>query len=606
MNHDMSNNLYWLKQRIDQSTNCDELVVLIREELTPLLPHKAQGQVAASLLVEAFRVMQRLTTADAALGELMIREYLLNYLEEEETGIQTRLASQLRECLVDWFEQYAEQERVAVRAKIVEYLLEHFRRRPSRELCWTFATIGYRQPSLVTALWESMRDEAPDETDIALATLTALGVPLHARNPLLERIHQQLAIRLSQPLLVALSRLADVASLPIARQACLEAESAHLRSLALHVLIAIADTPRPVRFVPHLLEREFVVSPIQDQVWRTVIELYEDNPEHFAFDLYMGGDLAPRCDSQAVVPTLVEWLGRKVEQREPFPVVCYRLEDCIRPHQLMGWQKTASSEAGRAAIESLRQAACLDTKFAGRSATAEMHGKEAAWGALLRLGAEDALGWFEEAVGQETNRYLRRELCEWFACFQHDPLPPRIVEWVTQPYDAQSSDDSSAELVARLGAVEIARSAATVEAFEALLHCGLTSQGQPLLASATALAEVALVLAREGKRQVVDQLVAHYLSQTKKPQVAVEVCALEVLGAEHLLTAEQVATLAECLLTQERDPYEQGYLITAVGTSDLPLSDEFIGRCKQWARERNDQACWQSFALLAGGEMLLV
>src|SRR5207248_10183532 len=136
------------------------------------------------------------------------------------------------------------------------------------------------------------------------------------------------------------------------------------------------------------------------------------------------------------------------------------------------------------AIPVLRQSACQDTRFAGRSATHEMHIKEAAWGTLLRMGYAEALGWFEEAVSHETNAYLRGDLCDLFACFCVDHLPDDVLASITERYDAKLPDptgQASAEISIRLGAVKVARSAASRQAFEALLECGLTYDGQPLL-----------------------------------------------------------------------------------------------------------------------------
>jgi hypothetical protein len=234
-----------------------------------------------------------------------------------------------------------------------------------------------------------------------------------------------------------------------------------------------------------------------------------------------------------------------------------------------------------------------------------MHEKEAAWGILFRMMYERALDWFASAVSAETNRYVRKELCDLFACFRLDPLPPEVLPWIVETFDAQSSHPSSAELVARMGAVEVAHSVASVQAFEALLGCGLTFGGQPLLASVEALADVALVLAREGNSAVIETLVDTAVHHPNNARRMAAGRALENLAAEDLLPMQSAAPLLEALLTQEeRDPYERSFLVAALAHIDT-LPKELLLRLKQWARDRDDWLAIQSFAVLAQRDALL-
>src|SRR5258708_1069033 len=118
------------------------------------------------------------------------------------------------------------------------------------------------------------------------------------------------------------------------------------------------------------------------------------------------------------------------------------------------------------------------------------------------MGYAEELGWFEEAVGHETNPYLRGRLCDLFACFCLDPLPDDVRVSITGRFDARGQDptgQTSAEISVCFGAVKVASSAASMQAFEALLECGLTYDGQPLMVTVEALAEAACALARRGE-----------------------------------------------------------------------------------------------------------
>src|SRR6266568_7334850 len=218
MMHEMSNNLYAIRQKIDQSTRSDELVHVI-EEITPHLAGDQNSRELYQLLVDAFQSLRMLTSGDVHQGEQVIRNHLLGYLEQDSHGsaVQRHATSELRECLDAWIEQYPERERVALRAHILDDVLGRFQIQPLASMCWTLAHIGYREQRIVEALWNRVRQDEGDLGDTALVTLTALGVPQSERTVLLGVAHQKIAQHISQPLLVTLLRLADPASLPIVR-----------------------------------------------------------------------------------------------------------------------------------------------------------------------------------------------------------------------------------------------------------------------------------------------------------------------------------------------------------------------------------------------------
>src|SRR5205807_2094686 len=132
--------------------------------------------------------------------------------------------------------------------------------------------------------------------------------------------------------------------------------------------------------------------------------------------------------------------------------------------------------------------------------------------------------------------------CDLFACFRLDPLPSDVVRWVTEPYDAKLPA-SSAELVACLGAIKVARSAATQDGFHALLACGLSLEGQNLRESADALEEVVVSLARAGNSLVVGQLVKTIVENKEERHRTAAASALESLVVEELLPEQYVSQL---------------------------------------------------------------
>jgi len=301
MMHEMSNNLYAIRQKIDQSTRSDELVHVI-EEITPHLAGDQNSRELYQLLVDAFQSLRMLTSGDVHQGEQVIRNHLLGYLEQDSHGsaVQRHATSELRECLDAWIEQYPERERVALRAHILDDVLGRFQIQPLASMCWTLAHIGYREERIVEALWNCVRQDEGDLGDTALVTLTALGVLQSERPALLRVAHERMVQHISQPLLVTLLRLADPASLPIVRSTCFSPEHSgevnREQLLALTVLTEIADA-----FDAN--------EEIQDQVWQFIAELYERGPKDVAYYVNLGGAFAGPCRCKLLGPTGPRRLG---------------------------------------------------------------------------------------------------------------------------------------------------------------------------------------------------------------------------------------------------------------------------------------------------------
>ena len=404
-----------LQQQLMAASHSDDVIAVLND-LAPLLSEQRSSRAYYTLLVDIFQALRALTVEDPTEGEYLIDTHLLDYLEQESndgTAIQLDATRQLRECLEEWMAQYPEETFVALRQHILDKLLARFQEKPSPALCWTFAHIGYRDERLVEALWHYASSVAKEEEeqDTALVTLTALGVPNSARAQLLKALHQRLQRHVTVPLLIALQRLASGKSVRVIQKTCFapssrsqKAEVLRERPLILSTLAAIADAHEHV-------------NSLQDQVWGVISEQYTLDPKHVAYAVNLGWGLAERCNSGTVVANLVEWIGQAVTEeleQQRLPLLLYRLDECVRPRQIAGWQQTAH----QLAIPVLRKAACRNTHSTGRYATHEMHTKEAAWGTILRQGHRDALGWFDEAVSEESNPYLRGQLCDLFASFR--------------------------------------------------------------------------------------------------------------------------------------------------------------------------------------------
>src|SRR5689334_13855076 len=126
MMNENEKNLYFynLRQKIIQSTESEEVVQLIRE-ITPLLSAEDTSSDAYDLLPSALQALREFTQENATEGERLIFAYLFPYLVRDgDTHVSILSAiGRLRDCLVDWFDQYPEPERSALRGRVLDQLL---------------------------------------------------------------------------------------------------------------------------------------------------------------------------------------------------------------------------------------------------------------------------------------------------------------------------------------------------------------------------------------------------------------------------------------------------------------------------------------------------
>lgn len=585
-----------LWDRLCQSGSIDETTDLLRQIGDLADTGTVPPEKAWELRARACDTLRNLTRDNAQQAQPVILEFVLPGCLDQESKEESEAATwiwRLRRCLARWVNQYDWPEREVLRDQLLDRLLEELSGPRSKAACEMTGMLGFRRNDVAEALSNLLEREEGVLADKALATLIGLGSEHR------ERLAAILARRISQEWNLDLFRAARW--LPVREVA--DAVAQHWLepvdaatwpkkgSLALRVLVDAAD----------FAQRD---SDLQDEIWNRVATLYENHFGVVGWELRLGGDIAPRCDCPAVVADLLKWLSGVWEHRAEDSaydryLIYTRLEECVRPRQLQGWGKTPSETV----MELLRMDACKDSEEKGRMLGSSAWRKQAAWRVLLRLGCEDVLTWFEEGVGGESNLYLRQALCDLLACFRLDPLPPDVVEWVTETLTIhpRSAPD---EWGMKEAGVQIARSTASREAFEALLTCGLSIEGKAVKQAMDALADVAIELARNGDKAVVSD-VLQALENSKSPQQSeASAWTLEWLAANDLMPAEYRLKVAELISDESRDTFERSELVAALGYLDVTLTSEVVGQLKRWGRERDDWLGWHSLQVLARHDLL--
>jgi hypothetical protein len=545
----------------------------------------AENQISESeeheLRVQAFYALKDLTVNSYPKGSELIRTALLPYCLQSTIGasLDVRVAMvRARECLTAWLDQYSDPERQVLRDRLLDDSIQAMQSDEPDGACWTIAELGFRRLDIVAALWE-VAERFPGEIgDAALSTISSLGVEGEDRERVIQVVHKRIIGRPTGSLFSTLRRLADKSSIPVVRGLLQESVKAGTwgmkESQALRVLVDIAD--------------EFELdSELQDRVWELIRGLVGEQPASKVPDILFGSDVAPGCNSPEVVRSMLRWLGNESGQTEREVhsryLLLQRTKECVRPYQLPGWKADAKSDA----VSALSADVCNNTGHSGNFKTSAMMEKESAWSALLCMGRGEMLSRFEDCVVSETNPFLRLTICDLLASFRLDPLPAHIVRWVTEPHDMLP--DSGGEWAPRMGAISVARSAATRHAWQALCDFGLTHGQEVLQQTVDAIADVAIWLIQAGDESVASDLVDLANRGPEPRHRTAAAAALESLAARHYLKAEDAAGLLAPLDDEARTPYERGALVACLGYLPVNVLD-FTTREKlvAWAQERDD------------------
>ncbi len=170
-----------------------------------------------------------------------------------------------------------------------------------------------------------------------------------------------------------------------------------------------------------------------------------------------------------------------------------RLSELTKPQQLAGWDEVVSDEL----TGFLERLAKKDTEMKGRYTTTSFRLKTEAWETALTVGCSRLEDWIDAALVDETSPYAVHDVANIISCLRVRRLPERILNAIAA---TETADDDNGYLFRQMGLIEIARSSCSRDAFESLLHFGLTHEGNVLLSTIDAITDVAIV-AVAGRRR---------------------------------------------------------------------------------------------------------
>jgi hypothetical protein len=565
----------------------EELVaVLDQMDATPEANGLAVG-AELDLRLSALRNLRRLLPDDSNKAQnLIIRRLLPLCVQKRTEDFEADIAlSQCRELAGEWLNGLRGAQTAATLQNALTFLVAHL---DSAEAvlptCWTLSEIGFRTPELVTRLFLLAEDADELVSDTALATLAALGLSGQERHQCLEQALSRSRHRISGALARALVAFPSSVLIFALSEAWLErseAELAPVRDLLFALFIQIGA--------------EIVEPDGIDQACSAIARLHERAPETLNRRLRLAGNALPHLNSPLATQLLLNLLPVETNATSYDRwLVMLRLEECCRPRQLVGFEAELAHE--RVLIDTLAAHILELGKSRGRDNTEEGKLKLAALRTALLIGAPDLLAWLGSALAQEANAYLRQEFLELYAALRLAPLPDPIPRWITEEKVLGREPADNIELMLRLAASRVARSAETDEAFDLLSRPGLTRDGMVMLETVEGLVSATLAIGENPahRERVLNRLFDALASPSTRAQLSAACCAISAAAYRGWLTTEPWRErLLSTLETEPPIPLQPHDLARLVGAiAGLPrenLPVDFFERLALWGHEREDR-----------------
>jgi hypothetical protein len=565
----------------------DEVFTALDRLDSPTEAGTLAAEVELELRLSALRGLRRIVGDNATEARDIIVNRLLPLCVQQDEGeaVEMRVGRiNCRELAGEWLNAITGPQAVSTLDAALAYLLAKLQSVASRRpACWTLSEIGYRTPEVMIRLWQIAGAEDHQCGDTALGTLAALEPTGDERRRCLEAALAVARERLPHTITAALVALPDPFTIFALAEAWLNRSDAELEAVSEPLFSVFAQIGAA------LVEPEAI-----DQACSAIARLHARVPAALDRRLRLAGYALPHLDSPLATEMLLRLLAKETAAASYDRwLVMLRLEECCRPRQLDGFEGEAARNPMALAALSAHVMA-LGTHL-GRDSTHDGQVKLAALRTALLLGAPEAIGWLESALASEENPYLQQAIMEVYASLRVAPLPEPIPRWITEEVQLGREAVDNLDLMRRLAASRVARSAATEEAFDLLARPGLMREGAVMLETAEGLVTVTLVLGADAARRprVLERLFEAVARPATRPQLSSACCALAAAAHRDWLAEEPWRGRLLLALTNESDiplqPYDRAQLVSAVSTlphSTLPRSVEEA--LAGWARTRDD------------------
>jgi hypothetical protein len=402
------------------------------------------------------------------------------------------------EVLRGWLEGLESDTRADYRDRVILTTIAALKNDSARAACDTVAALGYRNKDTTSALDQLIANSDDETGDVALGTRLALGVPSDELVRLEGELCRRIASgRWSQSLVGAAHALATPSLLQVLAQTWL-----YPSFLAARIDKDSFLVQQTLLLLPAIADRATEDSDVQDVVWRMLLGLRPHCQETFNSLLNLNGQFGQLCNTPGVVAVYLEMLGAD------HPIVRYRgglrLNECVRPRQLSGWEE---AETVRLVFRSIEADATASSGMEGHWSSLELDLKRDSCETLLSLGDFDAFQRSILALTGEKNGFAMAQVLEIAACFPLAHLPQVVPDLIAARF-GEIPEEGNQRIAAQISAIHVAHAAVSSEAFTSLLGYVRYQVPGVLIRLVDALADCALALAHAGDRVAVDTLLS--------------------------------------------------------------------------------------------------
>jgi hypothetical protein len=542
----------FLRDRFEKAQGVNSLPTLL-DEVRALESEWTEGDDLDQLRQDIFFAIARMSEEHPSLAQPIILEHLLPLcLRQPEEWRNEMVGWRCDDLLSDWLGALPTVVRYTIREPVLRTLAAHLEGPRAERALRLIGMIGYREESIAARLQSIAEQRSEDIGNVALRALAALGLPPTTRTSILRCwLERTSRATWTQDLIGVAETLADHAVLHRIFDdwlipANLQTPDGYhnilpRQALAAAGAVAAADPDDAV---------------LQDEVWRRIQNLETANPDLF-FRAVMGADdVAQPCDSAEVTRKYLQCLPRTERHRLAY----YRLEECDRPRQLLGW----SEDPGHAVIHSLLQDATAPTAMQGPYSTEDYRRKLHAWQTTLALGHRDTLYELAPTIENEPNGFVIGAVLELAACFRIDPLPERVRRLIAGDFGTIPNDDAE-RVACHTAAIAVAHASASKSAFDSLLGFDLIRKGGVLISLFDALTDTAAALVREGNGTVLDRLWHATGPEQPAHRRAAAAAAIGRLIRRNVLQPLPLERIAGLLQDENLDGYARREILHALG-----------------------------------------
>ncbi len=539
-----------LYRRLEEASTVSTLRPMLQDIAE--LERASEGEAEIdSLREQVFEALLRLTRdrPDEA-RSVLVDDLLPLCLRSKDEWPRLSMRGRYDEMLRTWLDAFPGSTRDNLRAVVLSKILEALQGQRVKSACATLYALGHRTREVVNAL-AGIASAHDDETgDLAVRTRIHLGVPGTERGPIVADVHRRAQKRWNHSLVACLRELADHGSLDIVFARLAVEEPPPDEDPAPFLDESAAQIPSAIA------EANADDGALQDAVWQRLVS--GGMAKGVRSSLIMNGELAGRIDSPEVVATYLGLLETESAVRSD--IVYYRLADLVRPRQLDGWV----GDPGDQAFSVLKRDAVAGTQMEAAWVTQELRRKLLAWETLLSLGRTDLSPLMHFAVDAETNGYVIGELFEIASCMALDSLPPCVPQLIAGVF-TRVADTDDQRLIAHIGAISVAGSARSEEAFTALMSFATFKQEGVLLSLIDALANCAAALIDSGRSTAEEALLKTARTGELAHRRTASAAALAKLIRRNVIRRPNLRDLTDLIQDQSLDIYARRELIDACG-----------------------------------------